>query len=57
LPKSLVREAIGEMAAAAGNAVAHIESELPADFPEAIHSSVKAAVSARLRSLRVIQAR
>jgi serine/threonine-protein kinase HipA len=55
LPKSLVRDAIGEMAGTAGNAVALIESELPADFPEAIRSSDRDAMSARLRGLRVMQ--
>ena len=55
LSKSLARDTIEEMAGAAGNAIAHIESELPADFPEAIHLSVKNAMSARLRGLRVMK--
>lgn len=53
LPKALVRDAIEEMASAAESAIAAIESELPADFPEAIHEAVSDAVMTRLRSLRV----
>lgn len=55
LPKSLVRDAIEEIANTAGDAIARIEGELPADFPDAIHTSVRDAVIDRLRSLRVTQ--
>ena len=52
LPKSLIRDAIETIAAAAENAIAQIESELPPGFPDAIHKSVSAAVTERLRRLR-----
>ncbi|QHO77974.1 toxin HipA [Bradyrhizobium sp. CCBAU 051011] len=53
LPKKLVQESIEGVAAAAQAALAKIESELPMGFPEAIHTSVKAAAMQRLRSLKV----
>ncbi len=57
LPKSLVREAIEEMADTAPQAIEKIESELPVDFPVAISTSVKGAITDRLRKLRVRQAK
>jgi serine/threonine-protein kinase HipA len=56
LPKSLVREAIEEMADTAPQAMEKIESELPVDFPVAIPTSVKQAITDRLGKLRVRQA-
>ncbi|MCA6116851.1 type II toxin-antitoxin system HipA family toxin [Bradyrhizobium sp. WSM 1738] len=53
VPKKLVQESIEGLAAAAEAALAKIESELPKGFPEAIHTSVKAAAMKRLRSLKV----
>jgi serine/threonine-protein kinase HipA len=53
LPKTLVRNVIEEIATSAENAMEKIESELPACFPEAIHSAVKDAMIARLRRLSV----
>ncbi|NOJ44788.1 type II toxin-antitoxin system HipA family toxin [Bradyrhizobium archetypum] len=53
VPKKLVQESIQGVAAAAEAALAKIESELPRGFPEAIHTSVKAAAMQRLRSLKV----
>lgn len=55
LPKSLVREAIEEMADTALQAMEKIESELPVDFPVAIPTSVKQAITDRLGKLRVRQ--
>ncbi len=55
LPRTLVRDAIEETAARANQAMAQIESELPADFPAAIHSAVEDAVIARLRFLQLAQ--
>lgn len=53
LPRVLIREAIEDMADTAEDALRQIEDALPADFPEAIHTSVKSAVIGRLKSLRV----
>ena len=53
LPKSLVRDAIEEMADTVPQAIAKIESELPVDFSVAIHTSVKEAITDRLGKLRV----
>lgn len=53
VPKKLVQESIEGVAAAAEAALAKIENELPKGFPEAIHTSVKAAAMQRLRSLKV----
>lgn len=55
LPKSLIRTAVEAIADAAESAVAQIERELPAGFPEAIHTSVSKAVTERLRNLRMTQ--
>lgn len=52
LPKSLVRSAIEEVADNTEDAMKRLESELPAEFPENIHASVKNAITARLRSLQ-----
>ena len=57
LPKSLVREAIEEMADTAPQAIAKIESKLPVDFPVIIHTSVKEAMTDRLGKLQVGQAK
>jgi serine/threonine-protein kinase HipA len=51
LSKTLVREAIETMAETAAAALARVEGELPQDFPEAIHSSVKAAIGERVGAL------
>lgn len=51
LPKRLVQDAIEKMADTAETALGKVESGLPDGFPEAIHASVKAAVTERLRSL------
>jgi serine/threonine-protein kinase HipA len=56
LPKSLAREAIEEMADTAAKAVEKVESELPQDFPVAIHTSVKKVMADRLKKLRLGQA-
>lgn len=51
LPKSVVPDAIEEIAVRANDALARLEQSLPKDFPSFIHESVSAAVAARLRSL------
>ncbi len=51
LPKSLVSDAIEQIAAKAEDALCQVALGLPASFPEAIHASVKRAVSERLRNL------
>ncbi len=48
---SLVRVAIDEIGDSASDAIARLESELPAGFPKRIHVAVKDAVTVRLRSL------
>lgn len=53
MPKSLVVSAIDEVAGDAAKAMAHLQSSLPAGFPEAIHASVSAAVTTRLRDLEL----
>lgn len=55
LPKTLAREALAVMAETAAKAVDKVESELPADFPEAIHAAVKKAVAQRVGSLLIAQ--
>lgn len=57
LPKSLVGEAIEEMADRAPQVIEQIESELPVEFPAAIHTSVKDAITDRLSKLRMKQAK
>lgn len=51
VPKALVREAIEEVHARADDALAQIESALPAGFPADIHESVSAGLRARLPGL------
>lgn len=51
VPKKLVQDSIEQIAATAETALAKIEDELPKDFPEAIHNSVKTAATQRLRTL------
>ncbi|WP_445220071.1 type II toxin-antitoxin system HipA family toxin [Bradyrhizobium sp. Pa8] len=53
VPKKLVQESIELVAATAETALDKIEGALPKGFPEAIHTSVKAAAMQRLRSLKV----
>jgi serine/threonine-protein kinase HipA len=53
MPKRLMAEAIEAIADMAQKALAAVESELPGDFPPAIHEAVGAGVRARLRSLPV----
>ncbi len=55
LPKALVQDAIASIYDSTESAFKSIESELPAGFPEVMHTSVKAAVTTRLRSLHVKQ--
>ena len=52
IPKVLVREAIEEMADTYGQAIEKFESELPQDFPMAIHTSVRDAMADRIGRLR-----
>ena len=51
LPKTLVQDAIEIITDTAETELETIELELPADFPEAIHLSVKNALTNRLCSL------
>jgi len=51
LPKALIREALEEMADMGESAMKKMESELPADFPKAIHVSVRNAMIDRLGRL------
>ncbi len=53
LPKAIARNAIETIADTAADAIARVESQLPTDFPEAIHSSVKKAITTRVSSLRL----
>lgn len=53
LPKTLVRAAIEEIVATVDDAVQQLENNLPGDFPEEIHISVKTAMNAKLQSLRL----
>jgi len=53
LPKTLVLDAVETMAHVAEAAIERVEHELPEHFPEEIHRSVKAAVSARLPMLEL----
>lgn len=52
LPPALVRKAIEDIAERMESALAALESELPADFPPALHDSVSAGVERRMRALR-----
>jgi serine/threonine-protein kinase HipA len=51
LPKSLARDALEEVAAAAAGAIQKVETELPAGFPDEIHPAVKKALKSRLQNL------
>lgn len=51
LPGSLARDALQEVAGAAGRAMKTIAMQLPADFPEEIHSSVRDALASRLNRI------
>ena len=51
LPGSLAGDALEGVAKAADGAMNMIEEQLPSDFPEKIHISVKAALSSRLRKI------
>jgi serine/threonine-protein kinase HipA len=53
LPKSLVADAIEQVADAIGQALARVEDDLPAGFPEEIHAAVSAGLKARARSFAV----
>jgi serine/threonine-protein kinase HipA len=55
LPKRLVLDVLGTMADTAQAALDKVERELPADFPEAIHESVKQATMERLDSLKILR--
>jgi len=52
LPKSLMRDCFESMIGAAADALIRVEGELPPDFPDPIHQSVKAAVLRRLDMLK-----
>lgn len=52
LPRTLVRDAINDIADTAEAALVTVENNLPAAFPAVIHDSVKAGVNTRLRRLR-----
>jgi serine/threonine-protein kinase HipA len=51
LPPSLVRKAVEDIASRMESALSSLESELPADFPPALHESVSAGVARRMRVL------
>lgn len=51
LPESLAKDALEEVAKAAESALKRVEKELPSGFPEKVHTSVKAAVIARLQTI------
>lgn len=53
LPKSLVPDAIDEIAARANDAIESIEKSLPKGFPAVIHESISAAVADRLRAMTI----
>jgi len=53
LPKSLVRDTMEDIANKAEGALNTIEANLQEGFPEEIHTTVKAAVTERLRSLHL----
>src|SRR5437588_10374608 len=44
LPGALAREALGDVADAADHAMSTLEKQLPPDFPEKIHTSVRHAL-------------
>ena len=51
LPGSLACEVLEEVARTAGSALKKMEMQLPPNFPEKIHISVKKALSSRLRKI------
>jgi len=51
LPGLLASGALEEVAASAESAIKKVEKELPADFPDEIHNSVKRALKSRLQNL------
>lgn len=55
LPRRLVSDAIECVRNTAENAIQNVESSLPAGFPDEIHTSVKAAVTERVRSLKLAE--
>ncbi|HEX7816606.1 type II toxin-antitoxin system HipA family toxin [Dyella sp.] len=56
ISESLVRQAIETVAARMEGALASLEAELPADFPQALHASISAGIGRRLRLLSMGQA-
>ena len=52
LSRSLVRNAAEDVAACMDAALASLEAELPADFPQGLHDSIGAGVQRRMRILR-----
>jgi serine/threonine-protein kinase HipA len=52
LSRSLVRNAVEEIATRMDDAMASLEAELPPDFPPTLHESVLAGVQRRMRVLR-----
>ncbi|MBE0590766.1 MAG: HipA domain-containing protein, partial [Gemmatimonadales bacterium] len=51
LPKSLISEAIDEIASRMKDAIVALEAELPADFPGQLHEAVSAGIEARMSLL------
>ena len=51
LPGALAIGALEEVAKAAESAMKKVERELPSDFPETIHTSLKTAVISRLQRI------
>ena len=51
LAKSIVSNTIESIVATAGTALTEVENQLPTGFPEEIHTSVKIAMTKRLRAL------
>jgi len=51
LPGSLAFGALEEVAVSVENSIKKVEKELPADFPDEIHNSVKRALKSRLQNL------
>ena len=49
LPGSLAKEVLEEVAKAADAAITSVETQLPRDFPEYIHSAVKAGLADRIK--------
>jgi len=51
LPAALASEVLADVVQSASTAITTVENELPRKFPESIHSSVKAALAARLKNV------